>query len=125
MPALPITDTEKKLLHECVERYAANPCTATRDTLQGEIVALGYRHRKVRGSHTGGKSGSLAFDINPDPSKNTESAQQHQLFTKLIDFVNSSLKNARSTPSKSSANFLWRGTTTFQIKKDPSKIVSK
>ncbi len=125
MPALPITDSEKKSLRECVERYAANPCTATREALQGEIVALGYRHRKVRGSHTGGKSGSLAFDINPDPSKNSESSRQHELFTDLIDFVNTSLKNARNTPSKSSANFVWRGTTTYQIKKDPSKIVSK
>ena len=116
-----ITDTEEQQLSTLAQHFATTPCAQTQEALQTYIVALCYRHRHSQGSHSGGKSGSLALNINPDPAKNPAAKAQHALFNHLIDSVNRTLM--KSSSSRSNSKFTWHGTTTYQIKKDATKVV--
>ncbi|MAV29006.1 MAG: hypothetical protein CMF43_04295 [Legionellales bacterium] len=127
MPNPSITDSEQQHLATLAQHYAQSPGASTREALQTYIVALCYRHRHSEGSHSGGKSGSLALNINPDPKKNAIAHAQHELFNHLINLVNHTLKESspRSLMSLSSPQFTWQGTTTYQIKKDSSQVIQK
>jgi len=121
MPNKPAHHIPEKDLSSLVFSYVNNPCQVTRDALQCRIVALCYLNRSTKGQYSGGKSGSLAFNINPDPKKDAQSKKQHDTYQEVIKKVNELMRYHARSSHQPLSDFTWQGSTVFQIKQDPTK----
>ncbi len=120
-------NSEQNILNQLVYAYAQTQNQLTRADLQRFIVAACYRNRKRSGEYSGGKSGSLSFDILPSTKadanqseRDADEAQRqyyHDLMKKINDSLHTHLKVLHKTPS----DFLWQGSTRFQMKFDSSR----
>ena len=117
-------DTQDVQFNKLVYDYAKNPSQNTRAALEQFIVADCYRNRKQSGEYSGGKSGSLAFDINPPvkPNANAEDMKiieaQRAHFATLMEKIIQSQASHLMRLKKPDSRFPWLGSTRFQVKFD-------
>lgn len=118
------TDSLQKELLPFISDYHNNPTNHLAiDALKTQILKICYRARTSDGDFSGGKTGSLAFNINPSSKNNPDSKAQTELFQKIMSAVNNQLARM-SEPPQPQTTFTWEGSTVFQIKKDPTKTTN-
>lgn len=107
----------KENLEPLITDYIANLSSDyAKDAIQREILAHCYQNRSTDGDHTGGKSGSLCFNINPTGT-DEQSEAQRKLFSDTLNTVKQMIQT-QSHSLHPQPLFEWNGSHLFQIKPD-------